>query len=96
VLTLMLWWVILNPQFYVLLKISCYQVVGETGLGKSTFLRTLLRADDAQATVETFSSSVIPRTVDIQEAGNFTLESPAGDVKFVLYDTPGYGSDSSY
>ena len=66
------------------------QVVGETGLGKTTFLRTLLRADDAQSTLETFTG-FHPKTVNIQEAGNFTLESVAGDVKFVLFDTPGYG-----
>eukprot|EP01041_Mallomonas_annulata_P002962 gene2962-5816_t len=66
-------------------------VVGETGSGKTTFLRTLVKADEAKATLTDIPVDTLKKTISIQEAGNFILESIAGDVKFILHDTPGYG-----
>lgn len=66
-------------------------VVGETGSGKTTFLKTLVKAEEAKAPLVNLEADLTKKTVSIQESGNFLLESIAGDVKFYLYDTPGYG-----
>jgi len=66
-------------------------VVGEAGSGKTTFLKTLVKAEEAKAPLIDLEADLSKRTVSIQESGNFLLESIAGDVKFYLYDTPGYG-----
>eukprot|EP00607_Mallomonas_marina_P002455 CAMPEP_0182429104 /NCGR_PEP_ID=MMETSP1167-20130531/25519_1 /TAXON_ID=2988 /ORGANISM="Mallomonas Sp, Strain CCMP3275" /LENGTH=459 /DNA_ID=CAMNT_0024612441 /DNA_START=221 /DNA_END=1600 /DNA_ORIENTATION=+ len=66
-------------------------VAGETGAGKTTFLKTLMKAEEAKAPLIELDSDPEKKFLTIQESGNFLLESIAGDVKFVLYDTPGYG-----
>lgn len=51
-----------------------------------------MKADEAKATLTEATPDATKKTVNIEEVGNFILESIAGDVKFILFDTPGYGN----
>lgn len=67
-------------------------VVGETGSGKTTFLRTLFKkycTSDIFFKSDLYSMTV--KTVTIEEIGSFVLESPAQDCEVHLFDSPGYG-----
>eukprot|EP01041_Mallomonas_annulata_P008258 gene8258-16989_t len=67
-------------------------VIGEAGLGKSTFLQTLIDMNRwKDLTITRNRPEMLTRTVDIQQMGSYLYESNMGDVQFSFYDTPGYG-----
>ena len=68
-------------------------VVGESGLGKTTFLVTLLKkyCSDLEQLAPRLRSPP-HKTIEIGEIGRFLLKTTSGDiVEVVLYDSPGYG-----
>lgn len=67
-------------------------VVGETGTGKSTFLRTLFRRylnDDE--IIRAGLNKKPSKTVQIEEIGRFSLPADSLDCNVHLYDSRGYG-----
>lgn len=66
-------------------------VVGETGAGKTTFLKTLFKSycDDEIINSELSQDAFI--TVKIESLDAFTMDTPSLDVNVHLYDFPGYG-----
>ncbi|KAJ1402305.1 Septin-type guanine nucleotide-binding (G) domain-containing protein [Ochromonadaceae sp. CCMP2298] len=63
-------------------------VVGETGSGKTTFLKTLFKSYGEVVVSEGEKSG---NTVKIEEIGAFTLETQTIDCEVHLFDSPGYG-----
>jgi len=66
-------------------------VVGETGSGKTTFLKTLFKAYCQNEIIRSELTAKTVKTVKIEEIGLFTLESEALDCEVHLFDSPGYG-----
>lgn len=74
-------------------------VAGESGLGKTTFLRSILQniwseEINLDPKIKIKSASWLfgtTKTVEICELGTFLKESKHGSIKFTLFDTPGYG-----
>lgn len=64
-------------------------VVGESGMGKSTFLRTIFRSYNPNGEIAKAQRN--SKTVEIAEIGAFTLETPSLNTSFHLFDSPGYG-----
>ena len=67
-------------------------VAGESGQGKTTFLKCLLQnyASDAELQNQLMLEKV-EKTVRISQIGSFSLEADVGQIGVRLYDTPGYG-----
>ena len=66
-------------------------VIGESGLGKTTFLECLLRKYDPNTDSE-LQTSIADKTNNIEKVGNFELVSENGDaLEIFAYDSPGYG-----
>ena len=66
-------------------------VVGETGSGKTTFLKTLFKAYCNSEIIRNELNSKTIKTVKIEEIGCFILETEALDCEVHLFDSPGYG-----
>lgn len=66
-------------------------VVGETGSGKTTFLKTLFKLYCGNKIIRAELSSKTVKTVKIEEIGFFTLATQALDCEIHLFDSPGYG-----
>lgn len=66
-------------------------VVGETGSGKTTFLKTLFKVYCGNKIIRAELCSKTIKTVKIEEIGFFTLETAALDCEVHLFDSPGYG-----
>jgi len=66
-------------------------VVGETGSGKTTFLKTLFKLYCGNKIIRAELAAKTMKTVKIEEVGFFTLETPALDCEVHLFDSPGYG-----
>ena len=66
-------------------------VVGETGSGKTTFLKTLFKLYCGNKIIRAELATKTMKTVKIEEVGFFTLETPALDCEVHLFDSPGYG-----
>lgn len=66
-------------------------VVGETGSGKTTFLKTLFKAYCGSNIVRSELCAKTVKTVKIEEIGCFVLDTPALDCEVHLFDSPGYG-----
>lgn len=66
-------------------------VVGETGSGKTTFLKTLFKLYCGNKIIRAELSSKTVKTVKIEEIGFFTLSTQALDCEIHLFDSPGYG-----
>ena len=67
-------------------------VVGETGSGKSTFLKTLFRKYLSEhQIIEAGLNSATIKTVSIERIGKFSLPAENQDCNIHLFDSPGYG-----
>lgn len=68
-------------------------VVGESGQGKTTFLKTLLRKYCGETVnVDPAAQNLrSKKTVEIANIGSFVVKTDVGDCEIFLYDTPGYG-----
>jgi len=65
-------------------------VAGESGQGKTTFLKALLQKYSHDGSVSSLTSKTI-RTLEIFEMGSFSFDADIGKCEVFLYDTPGYG-----
>lgn len=65
-------------------------VAGESGLGKSTFIHTLLSSylDEQDLPRQSQTNS---KTIAISRVGSFQVDTDTSEVIFHLYDSPGYG-----
>ena len=66
-------------------------VAGESGLGKSTFLETILQKYVAVPRLFLQKHHPPHKTIQIEETGQFDIEGDGGLIQFHLYDSPGYG-----
>ena len=66
-------------------------VVGETGSGKTTFLKTLFKLYCGSKIIRAELGSKTTQTMKIEEIGSFTLGTNALDCEIHLFDSPGYG-----
>ena len=66
-------------------------VVGETGSGKTTFLRTLFKNYCEDDVVRAELSALTVKTVEILEIGEFQIKSDAVVCNVHLLDSPGFG-----
>eukprot|EP01041_Mallomonas_annulata_P009136 gene9136-18926_t len=67
-------------------------VVGESGQGKTTFLKALLKRYVKDLVVTSNIHGDRPsKTVEISEIGSFIVDTDVGECDVCLFDTPGYG-----
>jgi septin family protein len=66
-------------------------VVGETGSGKTTFLRTLFKNYCEDEVVRAELTALTVKTVEIMEIGEFQIKSDAVACQVHLLDSPGFG-----
>ena len=66
-------------------------VVGETGSGKTTFLRTMFKHYSADEIIRAEMSAPTERTVEIQNIGKFIIPSRTVACQVNLFDSPGFG-----
>ena len=66
-------------------------VVGETGSGKTTFLRTMFKHYTADEIIRAEMSAPTERTVEIQNIGKFIIPSSTVACQVNLFDSPGFG-----
>ena len=64
-------------------------IIGEGGLGKRTFLKSMLKAYAQEVLIKT--TEVELESIKINEYGSFDISSETGDIHFHLYISPRYG-----
>jgi len=65
-------------------------VAGESGQGKTTFLKALLRKYVRGINISTLDGKTT-KTVEISQIGSFIVDTDVGECEVFLHDTPGYG-----
>ena len=66
-------------------------VVGETGSGKTTFLRTMFKQYSVDEIIRSEMSAPTEKTVEIQNIGSFIIPPNPIACQVHLIDSPGFG-----
>ena len=81
-----------QPQIGELIKLRLnITVIGETGIGKTTFLKTLFKRYCSNEAIRSILSTSTTKTVMIEKIGGFEISSGAVKCAIELTDCPGFG-----
>jgi len=68
-------------------------VIGETGQGKSTFLKSILQKYVGSILHYSMKTDMIPSTVEVCEISQFDIPADNSNLNIHLYDSPGFGDE---